>query len=265
MFRSNHLLATAILLSVIFQGITTENPDKCWIKAYPRAAGITPNSCPSDYTADPYGTCHQFCRQDFDDVLNVCWAKCMWGTDTGAFCAKGMPQGRGWGYWIDGGYDKCIKENPGKSCELIGLFYYPSCNAGFRPFGPNVCTPVCPPNTTDVGDCAKNSYLKSSRAATCAPNTEKSNDKCFPKCNPGNLGYGRICVSPCPNDYTQYGAACVKNTVKDKIPNEWRNSLGPGYISLAEAFIGTNDYKGGFINFATPFRSKKMGISDVCS
>jgi len=69
-------------------------------------------------------------------------------TDTGTHCLKPPVYGRGWG---SRSIARCESDHGAGNCEKCLSLYYPKCQESFVAQGCNLCSPVCPPNTTDVG------------------------------------------------------------------------------------------------------------------
>ena len=98
------------------------------------------------------------CKAGFHEQLcATCFANCPAGmADVGLLCQKNGELGRGAGYL--GHTDDlgaCERDNP-QGCERCGAPFFPKCQAGFHPFGCNVCSPDCPADMTDIGaSCGK--------------------------------------------------------------------------------------------------------------
>lgn len=82
-------------------------------------------------------------------------------TDTGAHCLKPAAYGRGAGYVIwptrPCSNPPIPDVNPG-GCEQCLALDYPRCNFGFQPVGCNICSPICPAYSTDIGISCQKSF-----------------------------------------------------------------------------------------------------------
>lgn len=122
----------------------------CWKQAYGRGAGSFLNSCLEGNELNG-ALCYPICRQGYYGVGPVCWQACPPGfPDDGAFCRKPDAYGRGAGYvlWQEG---RCNSDNPAYGCERYGLIWYPRCRPSFHNEGCCICSPDCPPESTDIG------------------------------------------------------------------------------------------------------------------
>ena len=159
----------------------------CYAKCKSGYAGVGPvcySNCEAGYTDDgafcrragycPPGTdhngalCYPQCKPGYSGIGPMCWGGCPSGyPDSGAtFCSKPSSYGRGVGYpWKfgdalnnNGMLARCAKDNP-QGCEVSSAIAYPKCKAGFHAVGCCVCSPDCPPGTSDTGaTCEKDRY-----------------------------------------------------------------------------------------------------------
>lgn len=189
------------------QFLTDKN---CWVDAYSRGLGTTPNVCPKNEPDQSGLLCYAHCKVGYEGLGPVCWQKCPDDfRDDGAFCAKPSPYTRG----TYTSKEVC-QQDEGKVCEKWGLFWYPQCNPGFHNVACCVCSPDCPEGMSDIGvSCAKNSYGRGTGSfATCAEGKLKSAGRCFDEeCRSGFTGVGPICWGSCPSTYRSCGPLCLQN------------------------------------------------------
>ena len=198
------------------------DPDICWKESYGRGAGTVPDACPRGFERTGADLlCYPVCRAGYSGVGPVCWQDCPAGfRNDGAFCGKPAAYGRGAGFAYapliesrDTARQRCEREHGAGNCERNLEMYYPVCKAGFKEFGSNVCTPVCPGGMTDIGvSCQKQSYGRSvGEGATCRAGMEQDfkGGLCYPTCRAGSTGVGPVCWHACPAAYpVNCGAAC---------------------------------------------------------
>ena len=196
----------------------------CWKQSFGRGVGGIGGDCPTDYEKDG-GLCYPKCRDGFVGVGPVCWQKCPSRyRDDGAFCAKAEAYGRGAGYpWKfgDTAFDlsaargRCEGENGGSgTCEQDGAIYYPKCKEGFVKVGCCVCSPACPPGSTDIGvSCAKSTYTRGvGKVPSCGAGLQADAGLCYEPCPRDYTGVGPVCWGNCPADFPfNCGAGCAKN------------------------------------------------------
>jgi hypothetical protein len=125
------------------------------------------HNCPygMDYHA---GLCYEPCRSGYSGFVTMCIPGCPPKfRDDGLYCFKPKPYGRGAGFpWKlkDGFSDKgmfrrCEARHGKGNCEKWGAIVYPKCRESFHNVACCVCSPDCPPNTTDIGiSCQKHTY-----------------------------------------------------------------------------------------------------------
>lgn len=197
---------SAVVAALLF---SSASGSACWQDAYGRGAGEVITSCPQGQEKNGL-LCYPNCKEGFYGVGPVCWQSCPSEfTDTGAHCLKPAAYGRGVGYalWHE---DQCNRENS-QGCEKWGALYYPKCREHFHYFGCCVCSPDCPPGTTDIGvSCQKDSYGRGAGYPLgCAPGLEMSGALCYPPCKEGFGGNGPVCWEKCPAGKHNCGALCT--------------------------------------------------------
>jgi len=198
------------------------DPDICWKESYGRGVGELPNACPQGFERTGADLlCYPICRAGFSGVGPVCWQSCPAGfRNDGAFCAKPEAYGRGAGFGYvplfesrDTARERCEREHGAGNCQRNLEMYYPVCRAGFKEFGSNICTPICPSGMTDIGvSCAKPSYGRGvGKGATCKVGMVQDfkGGLCYPQCRAGTSGVGPLCWHGCPAAFpVNCGAAC---------------------------------------------------------
>ena len=211
--------AEAIAQRVIFG---ESDPDICWKDSYGRGAGKVPDACPSGFERTGADLlCYPICRAGFSGVGPVCWQNCPAGyRNDGGHCAKPEAYGRGTGYaynvFTEGrsaAQQRCERDHGAGRCERNLEMFYPLCKSGYKEFGSNICTPVCPAGMTDIGvSCQKQSYGRTvGEGATCDVASEQDfkGGLCYPKCRAGATGVGPVCWNGCPAAFpVNCGAAC---------------------------------------------------------
>lgn len=200
--------------TAMYSVFNTTDPS-CVPSKYTRGTG-TPMQCRWDLIQSG-AICYRPCKTGYTMVAGVCWqSSCPDGyRDDGAMCAKPAAYGRGAGYaiWDE---DKCESRNPSLGCEKWGAMWYPKCREGYKAFGANVCSPVCPSGMTDTGvSCLKKTYTQNSSNTTpisygplpeldtpyftaplntCPAGKERSGDLCYVPCLPGFKGKENLCT-----------------------------------------------------------------------
>ncbi len=199
-----------------------DSQDFCWKKSFGRGVGTVPTQCSSGYDKDA-GLCYSTCKAGYKGLGPVCWATCPSGfRDDGAYCFKPDSYGRGAGYpWQfgdalndDGMRGRCERDHGAGNCEKDGAIYYPKCRANFHKVGCCVCSPDCPPNTTDIGvSCQKASHTRGVGVVPgCGSGLSYDAGLCYEGCPRDFDGVGPICWGKCPSDYPfACGAGCAVN------------------------------------------------------
>lgn len=60
------------------------------------------------------------------------------------------------------------------NCERYGLIVYPKCDPSYHAVGCCVCSPDCPPGTTDIGvSCHKRPVFSTIKPLTCGPGEQR--------------------------------------------------------------------------------------------
>lgn len=95
---------------------------------------------------------------------------------------------------LDQARARCSAANP-QGCEKYGEIIYPKCPEGYKAFGANVCTPICPTGFTDTG-------------ATCTKPREERGAGTIPACPSGQENDGGLCYATCKTGYDGVGPVC---------------------------------------------------------
>ena len=180
--------------------VASDRQPYCYRESYGRTAGRPLSACRGN--EDKNGAlCYPRCNAGYRGVGPVCWQDCPRGfSDIGVSCAKPAAYGRGVGFpWKFGDklndkgmFRRCEKRYGRGKCEKFGAIVYPKCKAGYRAFGSNICTPICPSGMRDDGAfCAKHSYGRGvGRPLQCAAGLEQNGALCYPQCKRGFHGVG---------------------------------------------------------------------------
>jgi hypothetical protein len=199
-----------------------QEPDICWKDSYGRGAGQVPDVCKPGFERTGADLlCYPKCQAGYNGVGPVCWQDCPAGfRNDGAFCAKPAAYGRGTGYayniFTEGrsaAQARCERDHGTGNCERNLEMFYPICKTGFKEFGSNICTPVCPAGMADIGaSCSKKSYGRTAgEGGACGPGFEQDfkGGLCYPTCRAGTNGVGPVCWNSCPKNFpVNCGAAC---------------------------------------------------------
>lgn len=203
-------------LSVIFLTLMSINhalANVCYKTTYGRGVGTIPSECPKGQVKSGL-LCYEMPpgknANDYKVIAGVAWAKCKWGNDGGSFCTKPGEYGRGAGYalWDK---DKCFRENS-QGCEQNGAMYYPKCASSHHPVGCCICSPNCPPNTTDIGAmCNKDTFVMPPKPAICKLDQDMDAGLCYNKCSKHSSGVGPVCWGQCQAGMVDCGAMCASS------------------------------------------------------
>ena len=166
------------------------------------------NHCPAGYEKSGLA-CFKKCKPGYSGVLHLCWQDCPADfTNAAAWCAK---EGT---YTREGSWSK-----HDQYVEQFMLMYFPTCKAGFKPFGAN-CIKICPNKMTDLGlTCSKDSYDRGAGISLqCAPGEEELGTACVDPCGGDQEAYGLTCKDPCPEGTTSCtgGNLCLDNNASCK-------------------------------------------------
>ncbi|MGE3307213.1 MAG: hypothetical protein AB7I52_14740, partial [Rhizobiaceae bacterium] len=216
--------------------LNDDGKDKfCWRDSYGRGAGTVPRTCPPGQSEDTAGLCYTNCKAGYHPFVTMCVPDCPPGfVDDGLYCRKPAPQGRSAFKWelgdtpfsLDDARARCRASRDGKKygCGTFNAntIVYSLCPSGYKtaPVVTSLCTPVCPPNTTDIGvSCVKHTYDRGvGGLMSCESGKQYDAGLCYNGCKQGFAGVGPVCWNQCPASLP-YG--CAAGCAKDKATCDW--------------------------------------------
>lgn len=215
-------------------GLDTDGPSICWRESYGRGVGTIPRNCePGKEEATP-GLCYDKCRPGYSGFATMCVPSCPAGfRDDGLYCYKPAPYTRsafpwefGDGLNMNDALARCKRSADGRKygCGIYNsnTMVYTECPSGYKtaPMLTNLCTPVCPSNTIDIGiSCQKQTYDRGvGGLMSCSPGMSWDAGLCYNQCRPGFAGVGPVCWNECPKNLSyNCGAMCTR----DKSTCDW--------------------------------------------
>ena len=263
-------IAAEVSRSIIASQMDAKKARMCWRDTYGRGVGTVPRICPAGQSEDTAGLCYNNCRRGYKAAVTMCVPECPAGfRDDGLYCFKPAPITRdsypwkfGDGLSMNDALARCRKAH-GRDCVVANAntMVYSTCPPGYQqaPVVTNLCTPVCPPNTTDIGiSCQKNTYDRGvGGLMSCAANQQQDAGLCYSRCNAGFSGVGPVCWAACPASLpVNCGASCAKDkdecalAVTDQVTTPIMVAANVALIALtagagAGATAGANTLKAG--------------------
>ncbi len=248
-------IANAVAVAIAQKMQEDKNkPDACWKNTYGRGVGVIPTMC-SGNAANKDGLCYTNCQPGYRGAVTMCVPDCPPGfRDDGLYCYKPAPITRSTFAWqfgdglnLDNAMARCRASPEGRryGCENANAntIVYTKCPASYQqaPVITNLCTPTCPPNTTDIGiSCQKNTYDRGvGRIPDCGGGTpQKDAGLCYKTCSPGYNGIGPVCWSGCPTGWADCGAMCGRthgacaNAITMQVTSVAQFALSVGLIAV---------------------------------
>ena len=210
------ILAAAGICILLVSGEALANTSFCWKETWGTGATTgLPSTCgPNQELNGRF--CYDKCSQGYtSNRMTGCIQNCPSGSvDDGLFCGWRSYKAAEYPIW-----DKslCQSKHPAVGCRKIGLLWVEKCKAGYKHV-----LGFCEKKTIDcagfanagkriANSCAKKTYSRAPKRASCPAGKEFSGGFCYESCGANAVRRGPMCWGTCPPGWVECGMGCAKS------------------------------------------------------